>query len=99
MPRKHAVIEWIGGNCPVQAEGRIRGRKFYFRARGDRWSIGIGGKDVVCDPDWYMEEKYGTWPEAGWMTQDEAVIFIEKAAKKYISENIKTNHTERKYKK
>ena len=26
------AIDWIGGNCPVQAEGTIDGKRFYFRS-------------------------------------------------------------------
>lgn len=78
------VIDWIGGNCPVQAEGTIAGKEFYFRARGERWSMSIGG-DVVMEPDWYHEEPYGeTQYAAGWMTEDEARSFIEKAAAIYL---------------
>ena len=32
------MIDWCGGNCPVQAEGKINGKPFYFRARGECWS-------------------------------------------------------------
>ena len=39
----------IGGNCPVQAEGRIDGLPLYFRARSSHWSLGIGG-DPVASP-------------------------------------------------
>ena len=27
-------IDWVGGNCPVQAEGRIGGKPFNFRGVG-----------------------------------------------------------------
>jgi hypothetical protein len=76
-------IDLIGGNCPVQADGTINGVEFYFRARGSRWSIGIGG-DVVGAPNWYYGEPYGDGPyDAGWMTEGEARAFIDKAAKLY----------------
>lgn len=73
------VIDLIGGNCPVQAEGTIGGEPFYFRARGARWSIGVGGEPVGA-PVWHYEEPYGDWPEAGWITEEEARAFIAKAA-------------------
>jgi hypothetical protein len=77
------VICQIGGNCPVQAEGTIDGSEFYFRARGERWSIGIGS-EPVGDPEWYYEEPYGSEPfAAGWMTVEEASAFIEQAADRY----------------
>lgn len=37
------IIDSFGGNCPVQAEGTIDGKPFYFRARGSSWSMSIGG--------------------------------------------------------
>ena len=74
------IITKLYGFCPVQAEGTINGEEFYFRARGQRWSIGIGGK-VVSDPNWYYEEPYGeVMFDAGWMPEEEARAFIEKAA-------------------
>lgn len=79
------VISWLGGNCPVQAEGTINGKAFYFRARGEHWSIGIGG-DPVGDPEWECCEPYGSWPDAGWMTEDEARGFIADAAARYEAE-------------
>lgn len=79
------VIEMIGGNCPVQAEGTVRGKPFYFRARGDQWRMSIGGSDVVGEPDWSYAEDYGDSPyAAGWMTEEEARAFIKIAAMKYM---------------
>ena len=76
-------IDFLGGNCPVQAEGTIDGRPFYFRSRGEHWSMSIGGDDVVYDPEWHYEEEYGPWPDAGWISDDQAMAFIEKAAGLY----------------
>jgi hypothetical protein len=80
------MISHIGGNCPVQAEGTIDGYGFYFRARGTTWSVEIydGGKEP-----WTTVQKYSepTQPyAAGWMTEDEAKGFIEKAARWFILE-------------
>ena len=69
------------GNCPVQAEGVVDGHDFYFRARGDSWSLGIGGEDPVAAPLWYYEEAYGVWPEAGYISDDQAYEFIQEAIK------------------
>lgn len=76
-------IDMIGGNCPVQAEGKINGEPFYFRARGEHWSMSIGGTDVVGNPHWYYEEDFGVWPDAGWMTEKQAREFISEAAQKF----------------
>lgn len=73
------VIDWLSGNCPVQAEGTIDGVPFYFRARGCRWSLSVGG-DPLDDFAWYYEEPYGETYEAGWMSEPEAVSFIERGA-------------------
>jgi hypothetical protein len=82
--RKDRSIKYLGGNCPVQAEGTIDEAPFYFRARGEHWSLSVGGDDVVGDPDWYYEEDYGDGPfAAGWMTEAEARAFIEKGVELY----------------
>lgn len=76
------VIDRIGGNCPVEIEGAIDGQEFYFRARGMRWSLSVGGRDVVGAPDWYYEEPYGDQEfAAGWMSEEEARAFLDKAAR------------------
>lgn len=78
------VIDMIGGQCPVQAEGKIDGKPFYFRARGERWTMGIGGEDVVGYPQWKRWAKWGDGPfAAGWMTEDEARKIIEQCAADY----------------
>jgi hypothetical protein len=81
MSKPYEIIyHTIGGNCPVQIEGTIAGKDFYFRARGQHWSIGIGG-EPVSKPEWYYQEMYGLGPyDAGWMTIEEAKAFVEKAA-------------------
>lgn len=71
LRKLHVDIKWSGGNCPVQIEGHVKGKPFYFRARGEHWSLGIGG-EPVGQPDWYCEEPYGSWPDAGWMHLHEA---------------------------
>jgi hypothetical protein len=83
-------IETIGGNCPVQADGTIAGKPFYFRARGERWSIGIGG-DPIGDPEWFYGEPYGTEEyAASWMPVEEAEGFIHAAAARYLREQSRT---------
>lgn len=78
------VIEMIGGNCPVQADGTVNGKPFYFRARGEHWSMGIGG-DPVADPEWYRRQPWGDTPfEAGWMPFEIARGFIETCADDYM---------------
>lgn len=83
------VIDWIGGNCPVQAEGKVDGEEFYFRARGNRWAMSIGGPQVVSAPAWRYEEPYGEEPfVAGWMSEKEARAFLEKAVGLWRSRDV-----------
>lgn len=85
-------VQWLSGLCPVQGNGLIDGRAFYFRARHDEWSVRIakfkfkGGDmdDVIGAPDaWEHREKYGEDPDAGYMPFIEALQFIEWAAKRW----------------
>ena len=77
------VIDEIGGSCPVQAEGTIDGVPFYFRSRGARWSISVCATDLMGNPEFYHEEPYGEWPDAGWISEEEARAFIEESAVRF----------------
>jgi hypothetical protein len=72
----------LSGWTPVQAEGRLDGRYFYFRARGSYWRFEWGGNEKwTRSPRWWHEE---CWPsvtgfEAGYMSDEEAVSCILKA--------------------
>jgi hypothetical protein len=80
-------LQGIWGNCPVQAEGTVDGQQFYFRARGDAWALEIGPEeDWFTDKAWRYQQDYGSWPDAGWMNDDEALIFISKAINRYRNE-------------
>jgi len=94
------IIKELGGMCPVQGEGTINGEKFYFRARGEHWSMSIGEKEDSCygpdsiyiDPVWYYEEAYGTEMfAAGCMEPEEAIQFIAKAAYRCLKEKESPN--------
>lgn len=75
------VVDWIGGNCPVQAEGTIDGEPFYFRARGQHWVCEIGIDRDIGGSKWDCIREYGSHPYgAGWMTEAEARGFIAEAA-------------------
>jgi len=78
------IIDWIGGNCPVQAEGTIDGEPFYFRARGQYCLCEIGVDPVLGSSKWDFIHKYSDHPYgAGWMTEDEARGFIAEAAERW----------------
>lgn len=78
-------IDWLGGNCPVQAEGTIGGKPFYFRARGKHWSFAVGA-DPLGSPEWRICRRY-SWRQymAGWMPQYTALACIAKAARLYAN--------------
>lgn len=78
-PRVH--IESVKGSCPVIARGKIESLPFFFRARGDLWSLGIGKDDPENNPETYFESKY---PGAGWMKKDEACQIIKTTAQTFF---------------
>ena len=88
-------IEWLGGNCPVQAEGTITGVPFYFRARWNHWSMSIGENPIAIEISeimWYKDEGWGNGPyEAGWMPVEEAERIIRKCAAEFIKEKMHDN--------
>jgi hypothetical protein len=77
-------IEDLGGLCPVQGWGTVDDWRWYFRARGEAWSIGAcGGHGDPEDVEensattFYVEEHYGAGPfDAGYMITGEARFFI-----------------------
>ena len=73
-----ATLKYLGGNCPVQAEGEVDGQRFYFRARGDAWEFHVAKHDweLINASIFYLERDYGAWPDAGWMPPHEALRFI-----------------------
>jgi len=78
-------IDYIGGNCPVQAEGRIGNVPWYFRARGQSWSMGIGG-EPICGPHVRFDGEYGDNPyAAGWMPQYVALEIIADCIRRYVT--------------
>jgi hypothetical protein len=68
---------WMYGECPVQAEGAIGGEPFYFRSRGNRWSLEVGTRDGDGEPAFRYEEPYGDEPYvAGWIWHHEALALL-----------------------
>lgn len=82
-PLPGMVVGRASGQAPVQAHGLIDGEEFYFRSRGEHWSMSIGGAEIYQSPRWYYEERYGTWPEAGSISEEQAYAFIAQAAIKF----------------
>lgn len=80
-----------GGVCPVQAEGTISGYPFYFRSRGESWSLRVASSpssDPLDDDAWVVTEDYPLEDEdyeyrhvaAGYATKAECIRFIERHA-------------------
>jgi hypothetical protein len=73
------TLQELAGYCPVQAEGRVDGEFFYFRARGSHWRIEIGGSEAgTRGPKWWYSED---WPgetgfEAGYLSDEDAISCI-----------------------
>jgi hypothetical protein len=86
---KDLVIDALYGNCPVQAEGTVGGKPFYFRARGEHWSFRVAepGEDPVGEAYWerYRDYHVGEQFAAGWMETEEALAFIESAAADFLA--------------
>ncbi|NHZ83634.1 hypothetical protein F2P44_30850 [Massilia sp. CCM 8695] len=83
---------YLAGQSPLQGSGRVDGFPWYFRARGSSWSLEIvDDKDVDPEqlpcvgvlPGWLVEEDYGRWPQAGYMTPMTAWPLIEKCIEKF----------------
>ncbi len=84
-PMAGMVVGRAGGQSPVQSYGVIDGKDYYFRSRGEHWSMSIGETDTHPSPDWYYEERYGAWPDAGGISAEQAYDFIAEAAEKFRS--------------
>lgn len=72
--------DWSGtmyGVCPVQADGLINSKVWYFKARGEHWNFEVVGSGFK------IREKWGEWPEAGYISYAEAWMLIETALDKF----------------
>lgn len=78
----------IGGNCPVQGEGKVDGFSWYFRSRWSTWSFSVSlllnGDPVSVafvdgDPGFSIEREFCESPDAGWIEEAQAWVFIETA--------------------
>lgn len=82
--------DWIGGQCPMQAEGTVDGVPFIFRSRGNRWTLEVGYFEATA---WSYSEPYGEERfAAGWITGDQARQFVEKAAGIYRHDPMAQSH-------
>ena len=84
-------------DSPVQVEGSIAGRPFYFRARGQHWSLAVAGDPYSVDAvdieqnmdggDRYWEEDWGVRQfDASYMPHSEALRLVRRCAEAYVAE-------------
>ena len=85
------VVDYFGGQCPVQAWGTLLGFPFYFRARHAHWSFAVAkvGEDPTMDgvPPLLFErvERWGKGEfDAGYMLEDVAWKFIVQSARAFV---------------
>lgn len=87
------TIECFGGFCPVQGSGKIDDQSWYFRARGQHWSLTIGKEDA--DGSGYVDDKDAIFDmlgpcnimelfAAGYMDQDEILEHMKYALGMYL---------------
>ncbi len=81
----------IGGNCPVQGDGLVDGKPWYFRARGTAWSFEVADDPLCPDANWVsafgepgieFEQDYDGG-DAGWMEDAVAWGLIEAAIARF----------------
>ena len=85
--------------APVQAEGRVAGQPFYFRARHDGWHFVVAtcpdGDPAALDADcaasgsgWWAEGHVGGPRDfaASYLSEGEARAIIERCARAYLAE-------------
>jgi len=82
--------------APVQAEGTLAGRAFYFRARGEAWELTVakrpgddpaelGLADVAAGTAWYRSGSVPGGPfAASYLPLDQARALIDECARAYI---------------
>ena len=82
-------VKWMGGWCPVQSEGNLGKKRWYFRSRGDGWSFYLGepNTDIFSHNDYFRTEDWGKWPDAGYMPLDIALGFILDCVEEYLDKN------------
>lgn len=71
------TVEMVTSAGPVQLEGRVpSGERFYFRARGTRVLLAVGGDDPGDAAPWEQEVSYGADPFAASYLPGEVALGI-----------------------
>ena len=69
FPVKSFSCDWMSGFCPVQAEGKVNDKPWYFRARWRGWRFEVDGEVV-------LRGQYGQDNSASWMPLHDAIRLI-----------------------
>lgn len=84
------------GLCPVQAEGKINGHPYYFKARYNTMALYVNTSEGATEVDpydqktWsYKEVSPGLSFEAGWAPTWECERFLDKAYALFVAQNPK----------
>jgi hypothetical protein len=84
--------QFYTSESPVQAWGTVKGRDFYFRARGEYWTFAVSESPDI-DPinmqnanhGFFREERYGTQrSDASYIPLDVAAKIVEDCAREYV---------------
>lgn len=90
VPEVHLVGRFTCFGAPVQADGTVAGKPFYFRSRHDEWTFAIaldGGDPVVIEagnPGFFRGEPY---EDASWMPVDEAKAILRRCAREFLGKH------------
>jgi hypothetical protein len=86
--------------APVQAEGTIKGKAFYFRSRHGHWTFAVS-EDTNTSPidiqsteqGFFIEQQYGNKSSnASYLPLDEAKKIIEDCAEMYLMRRLETKN-------
>ena len=71
--------------APLQLEGQVpSGEDFYFRARWDEVSLGVGG-DPSWSPTWEGREPYGSDTDASYLPGEDGLAILRRLFLSYQS--------------
>ena len=79
------ITDSLEGHCPIQGTGTVQGRGWYFRARGEHWSLRIWHDKEFEGSVFSVEASWGDPYAAGWMSQEHARLLIEVAMQTYFT--------------
>ncbi len=80
-------IDYCGGRCPVQSEGQVGGKRFYFRSRHNAWHFIVAAtSEDAYDLDEGKAEYYarGADTYGGYMPPELARQLVQKQCEFYL---------------